>query len=368
MFQLRLVDKDALSPVSAFMGALTRATISAAASAVIGGDVNVLEETLGFAADYITSGIENAVSKKDNVIKSTAGQFESFYPHENNGFSTIKKLSFELTDHFLNSTKTMVLSLNTTWRIEKNIFLVLRPNTKPHTVDLDFNGGSSEMIESSISVEAGKVTDLPMKVPTREGYGFVCWTSEKDKIATKLRDFYFTTNQDNITFTAFAFWQPLIPKSDFVNIGESISFKNGTIEFAIMGYDYSDKMTVKNKNQEFVEVTATSGKKFVCLDIVINKAKTGNNIKLDNDNDFYIVNKDVGKAVTNYFGYTKFNSFKPIDDYSWIGLDISEIGTYEFTMFFEISENWLLDQKLLFLEVDFFGGLIPNALTILLQE
>ena len=91
-------------------------------SGAIGGDINVIEETLGFAEDYITGSIENAVSNKNKVIKGDPNQFETFEPYRNNGVSSFIELSFLLTDEFLNSTQVMVLSIDTWDRIEQNVF------------------------------------------------------------------------------------------------------------------------------------------------------------------------------------------------------------------------------------------------------
>lgn len=125
MFELRLADMYARSPMSVFVQSLTNATISAIASGAIGGEINVIEETIGFAGDYIIGLIENSTSEEGRTIRARDGAFEPYYPYLANGVPTFVELSFELNDVFLNSMQTMVLSIDDGLRrIQKNIFLV----------------------------------------------------------------------------------------------------------------------------------------------------------------------------------------------------------------------------------------------------
>lgn len=365
MFQLKLIDRNAPSKMSVFVTCLAQATLSAMLSGSIEGSINVLEETLGFAADYVVGSIENAVSKKESTIKAVSGQFEEFYPYENNGVSKIEKLSFELTDTFLNSSNTMVLSINAWNRAEKNIFLVLRPNMKDYSIDLDLNGGESDSLPLRINVSAGEIIELPKTNPTKPGSVFLCWTSTKDKIETKIRDFYFYTQDDNSVVTVYAYYQPQIPLDEFINLNEEASFKEGAITLVVKEYKYENQIIVKSKEKEDITFNAGKGKKYVGLDLVVSKNKTRNDHTLDNKDDFYLVDDYIGKSFKGYYGYSKFSKIKPIDDYTWIGLELDEIGVYEFTIYFEINENWLLDNKLLCLEIDFYLG--KNAQSILLQ-
>ena len=366
MFSLRLVDKDAKTPMSVFVNCLAGATASALISGAVGGDVNVIEETLSFATDYISESIENAVSNKEKTLKAQENQFEEFYPYLNNGISKTIELSFKLNDTFLNSTNTMVLSIDTRFRVEKNIFLILRPNTKNHTIELDLNGGVSSSLPNTINVIAGDITEIPTEIPKKEGYVFLFWTTEKDKMETKVRDFYFHPNQDNITFKVFAYYQELIPLDEFININEKVYFKDNTISASVSEYSYHNQIIVKSKKQDEVIINAPIGKKYLQLNIIINKTKSGNSHTLDNNDDFFLSNSDVSKEVSNYYGYEKFKKIKPIDDFSWIGLDINAIGTYKIVLSFEMNENWLLEEKLVFLELDFFVG--PNSKSILLRS
>ena len=115
-------------------------------------------------------------------------------------------------------------------------------------------------------------------------------------------------------------------------------------------------LVLKNKQDEVI-INAPIGKKYLQLNIIINKTKSGNSHTLDNNDDFFL---------SNYYGYEKFKKIKPIDDFSWIGLDINAIGTYKIVLSFEMNENWLLEEKLVFLELDFFVG--PNSKSILLRS
>ena len=62
----------------------------------------------------------------------------------------------------------------------------------------------------------------------------------------------------------------------------------------------------------------------------------------------------------------EFESIKPIDDYSWIGLELNEIDTYTVTLYFEVNETLNIDDNLCFLEIDFFW--LSFAKSILIQE
>jgi len=77
---------------------------------------------------------------------------------------------------------------------------------------------------------------------------------------------------------------------------------------------------------------------------------------LDNKDDFYLENDYIGMKVESYYGYIKgFKSTKPVDDYNWIGLKLSEADTYTFSLLFEIDDYIDLNTNMLFLEIDFFA-------------
>lgn len=365
MFELRLVDRNASSPMSVFVQSLANATVSAMASGALGGDINVIEETLGFAGDYVTGAIENATSEDGRTIGANDDTFESYYPYLENGVSTIIDLSFVLNEDFLNSTKTMVLSIDDGLRrVQKNIFLVLRSNTSPYNIQFDLDGGLIESLNSIVAMNVGQIIDIPNEVPIKNGYQFLYWTSKKGDKSTKIRDLYFYTYEENKMFTVYAYYQPTIPLDQFVNIGDNVSLKDNTVLLKITNAFYSSEVLVQNPDYEEVLMQAGSGKKYLVVIIIIEKKSTGNNHTLDNENDFYLENDHAKRNVSNYYGYTKFNSIKPIDDYSWIGLEIKDIGTYQITLVFEVLESFNYEENLYFLEVDFYATSLADSILI----
>jgi hypothetical protein len=367
MFRLKLVDKNARSNMSVFVESLARATVSAIAAGAIGGDINVIEETLGLAADYIQGSIENS-SSSEKAISLTNDHFDEFYPDSNLGNSQIIDLSFVLTDEFLQSSKTMVLSIDSYFKWEKNIFLVMRPNTSPYTVNFDLNGGNSDEQIESISIEPGQIKEVPNVRPTKEGYKFLYWTAEVNNKSTKIRDLYLSSSTLNNEYTLYAYYQRCIPLDEYVNVGESFDFKNETYLISISDYQFSTQITVTDRNNQIVILDAPVGKKYLELHLVIDKRLDGNEKKLDNNDDFYLENDHSEKNVSEYYGYVRnFDSIKPISDYSWIGMNIDEIGIYTITLAFEVNSNFDLDENIYFLEVDFFGGLTFNSKSILIK-
>lgn len=365
MFKLKLVDKDAKSNMSVFVESLARATVSAIATGAIGGDINVIEETLGLAADYVQGSIENS-SSSEKAISLTNDHFVEFYPDANLGNSQIIDLSFILTDEFLQSSKTMVLSIDSYFKWEKNIFMVMRPNTSPYTVNFDLNGGNYvEQIES-VSIEPSQIREAPNIYPTKEGYEFLYWTTEANNKHTKIRDLYLTSSISNNDYTVYAYYQQCIPLDEYVNVGERFDFKNETYFISISDYKFSNQITVIDKKNQIVSFDAPVGKKYLKLYLVIDKRLNGSDKKLDNKDDFYLENDHSEKNVSEYFGYVRnFDSIKPINDYSWIGMNIDEIGIYSVTLVFEVNSDFDLEENIYFLEVDFFVG--PNSKSILLK-
>ncbi|ABX81867.1 InlB B-repeat-containing protein [Acholeplasma laidlawii] len=363
-FELRLVDMYARSNMSIFMEALANATFSAMLSGAIGGDINVIEETLGFAEDYITGSIENAVSNKNKVIKGDPNQFETFEPYRNNGVSSFIELSFLLTDEFLNSTQVMVLSIDTWDRIEQNVFLILRPNLHDYNVHFDFNGGtSSEIID--INISKGQIEELPTATPYKEGYQFLYWSSVKDSPETKIRDLYFYASENELVYTVYANYQELVPLDEYININEDTILENGVYTIKITNASFSNEATTLNKNDSENHLIAPQGSKYLILNVSILKTE-GKNHTLDNDNDFHLENTYINKDISKYYGFIDFASLRPINDYSWIDLEIKEPGIYEFNLVFEVSENMSLVDNILVLEIDFFIGY--NAVSILLKD
>ncbi len=368
MFELRLSNINSKSRMEIFMSSLVKATLSATVSIVLDGEVNVIEETVGFASDYVTSSIENSTSEDSTVIKALADSFEPYSPYEFMGETRTIKVSFIVAQEFLSSSKAMVLAIDEGFMTkEQNMFLVLRPNTADYTVRFDLNDGVSNEVIEPVDVNSGSLVGLPMIEPQLEGYRFLCWTSEKNDISTKIRSIYFPTYEENETFTVYAYYLPLVPDDEVISLNESVFMRGDNYEITATGVNYLNVISIKNEDSLDVEVTSLEGFKYIEVNIVINKLIEGDNHTLDNSNDFYLENDHSSINVEDCFGYIKtFESIKPVDDYSWINLELNGIGIYEFTLYFLVPEDLILADNMLFLEIDFFYGI--NSQSILLQE
>jgi len=365
MFEIRLVDTNAPSQMSVFMSSLARATILTAASIAVGGEINVIEQTLEFASDYATSVIENAESNDTLKIKANNEDFEPFKPYMKNGIPTYVNLSFDITEEYLTSYKTMVLSVDTWFTWQQNIFLTLRPNTKDYSIEFDLNGGLSETEIPTVDVESGNIVDFPNVDISKEGFQFVYWTTEKDNKQTKLRDLYFYTYQNDQNFKVYAYFEELVPLEDYTSIGDTIEFKDSTYIISVQEVKIKESVTVIDSDGEEITHSSNGENQYFAVRIMIVKTADGNSHVLDNENDFYLLNEYKDKELSTYFGYIHlFDTIKPLDDYNWIGLEINAIETYYITLHFEIP-NHLSDKNLFVLEVDFFAG--PNSKQILLQ-
>lgn len=365
MFSIKMADINAKSPMSVFVDSLAKATASVIIAGAIG-EVNVIEQTLNFAGDYASSSIENSASTDDIKLAARDDSFEDFYPYTNDGEAQYVTVSFPLNEEVLNSRKSMVLSIDTFFTIEKNIFLVLRPNTSSYTLRYDLNEGNSDEDLIDLNIEPGVIAPLTNLVPDKDGYQFLYWTEEKDEPSTKVRDVYYPTYENSETYTLFAYYQLTILYDEYVNIGESIQFKDGIYDITVSNFEYFDEISVLSEDLELIELTVQEGNKYLAINIDINKLALGAEHELDNDNDFYLENEYVGKNVSDYYGYiSKFEELKPVDDYTWIGLEINEIKVYNITLYFEIPEEYFAEEDLLFLEIDFFKT--NYAKSILLQ-
>lgn len=366
LFKLKLVDKDAKSPMSVFVESLARATVSVIASGAIGGDINVIEETVGFAADYVEGVITNS-SSGEEAISPNSDQFVEFLPSHDLGNVTTIELSFELTEGFLNSTKTMVLSMDAYDRWEKNIFLVLRPNTSSYTVNFDLNGGSHEEPISSIHVESGEIVELPSLIPSKTGYQFLYWTTKLNDISSRVRDLYLHTGLSLDVYTLYAYYQEIIPLDEYVNIGENIEFKDGVYSISVSNYDFADQVIVLNKDRQPITSIAPDGKKYLIIHLSIMKTLDGNEHVLDNSDDFYLENDHTDLDASQYYGYSYDKSIKPISDYAWIGTKIDEIGLYEVALVFEVDLDLDLESSIAFLEIDFFRTAYAKSILLKIE-
>lgn len=128
MFTLKSVNLKSKEKMSVFFNSLAQATLQTAVSVAIGGEINIIEETMGFAEQYITDSIENAEnSDKDfKPIKAEKNQFEEFKPKNIEGPTTVK-LSFPIKQEYLESENVIVLTIDLKSKFEKRIFLITRP-------------------------------------------------------------------------------------------------------------------------------------------------------------------------------------------------------------------------------------------------
>jgi hypothetical protein len=355
MFSLKQVDINAPSNMDVFLNKIVMATIAAGVDAMTG-EVNVLESTVGFVADYIEGTIENASTKKGKTIKAGKEQFEPFYPYQQNGQSQDVKLTFQIPQEIYESHYTLVLSIDSWRRIEKNIFLTLRPNTNSYNIKFDLNGGVSEDTVENITCQPAEIPSLPEFIPTKVNYQFLYWTSEKNNKSTKIRDLYFYSYDEGTTFTVYAYYQECLNIKDVVNINEDIYFKDNTYIVSVDSIEYIDSFVIRNKAGNDIAYTPKENTTLILLKVTIVKTKKGNNHTLDNKDDFYLENDYIGMKVESYYGYIKgFKSTKPVDDYNWIGLKLSEADTYTFSLLFEIDDYIDLNTNMLFLEIDFFA-------------
>lgn len=128
MFSLKSVNLKAKSKMSVFIESVFHATISMAVSGSIEGDISLLEETIGFAEDYITSSIENAETSKAK-FKPIKLNNETFEPFVLANQSEIHYLSlvFPIKKEYLESENVITLAIDTWHNWEKRIFLIVRP-------------------------------------------------------------------------------------------------------------------------------------------------------------------------------------------------------------------------------------------------
>ena len=127
-FKLKSVNLKARSKMEIFFECLAKETISVIAGGAIEGSINIIEETINYAADYTLSSIENADNNKVDFkpIKCSKDSFEPFYPHKVDGETNIE-LSFPIKKEYLESENIIVLAIDDVSHVEKRIFLITRP-------------------------------------------------------------------------------------------------------------------------------------------------------------------------------------------------------------------------------------------------
>ena len=109
MFTLKSINVKSRSKMAFFFEQLANQTINAALSVAIEGSVNILDDTISFAADYTTEVVNEVTSqKKFKPIKASKNQFEPFKPKDVNGSKTVQ-LSFPIKQEYLESEHTICL-------------------------------------------------------------------------------------------------------------------------------------------------------------------------------------------------------------------------------------------------------------------
>ena len=126
MFTLKSVNLKSTSKMEIFFEQLAQATLSAMLSAV-SGSVNVIEETINFAGNYATEVSKNvSTEKKFKPIQATQNQFEPFKPKDIERQTEVN-LSFPIKQEYLESENTIVLTVDSCNRLERKIYLIVRP-------------------------------------------------------------------------------------------------------------------------------------------------------------------------------------------------------------------------------------------------
>lgn len=129
-FKLKSVNLKARSKMAVFIECLAKETISVMIGGAVDGSINIIEETINYAADYTLASIENAENSKVDFkpIKCNKDSFQTFQPYKIDG-PTYINLSFQIKDEYLQSDNLIVLAIDDIAHIEKRIFLITRPTT-----------------------------------------------------------------------------------------------------------------------------------------------------------------------------------------------------------------------------------------------
>lgn len=127
LFTLKNVNLKSKSKMKVFFETMANASLQAAASIAINGDINILEETINFAGDYATEVSNSVVTEeKFKPIKLDDNEFEAFKPKQIGEPREIK-ISFPIKEEYLESENTIVLTIDSATHIERRIYLITRP-------------------------------------------------------------------------------------------------------------------------------------------------------------------------------------------------------------------------------------------------
>ena len=129
MFQLKNVNLKSKSKMAVFFESMFKATLSALVSGSVDGEISIIEETIGFAEEYISGTIENAETLKTDFkpISADVNSFEMF-TLDNQSDAVSVMLHFPIKQEYLESENVIVLAIDTKFNWEKWIFLITRPN------------------------------------------------------------------------------------------------------------------------------------------------------------------------------------------------------------------------------------------------
>lgn len=127
MFLLKSVNLKSKSKMAVFFESMAKATLNSALSVAMG-DVNIIDELVGFAEQYAEGSIENAENSKTDFksMKLEKTAFEPFKPRESKE-PIILNISFPIKQEYLESDNVIVLTVDKIDKWEKRIFLMTRP-------------------------------------------------------------------------------------------------------------------------------------------------------------------------------------------------------------------------------------------------
>ena len=127
-FALKSVNIKAKSQMNVFFESLFKATVSALVSGAVGGDINIIEETISFVGDYTSEAIKAAADANTKFKKVRANDtFNGFYPMDVEG-KTALHLTFPVEEKNLKQTNNIIVLTVDQWNhVERRIFLITRP-------------------------------------------------------------------------------------------------------------------------------------------------------------------------------------------------------------------------------------------------
>lgn len=130
MFQLKSVNLKSKSRMAVFFESMFKATLNALVSGAVNGEINIIEETIGFAEEYISESIDNAQTLKTDFkpISANSNSFEKFYLDNQSELVNVQ-LHFPIKQEYMDSENVIVLAVDTWDHFEKRIFLIQRPGS-----------------------------------------------------------------------------------------------------------------------------------------------------------------------------------------------------------------------------------------------